>query len=84
MLYTFQQPDIPISSIHLSTFNTTVLHPSQMVFLLPVLEVDISWVVHERDGQVLFEDEEEHHHHLHRCLDTPADAVANLNKIIID
>ena len=61
-----------------------MLHPSQMVFLLPVLEVDISWVVHERDGQVLFEDEEEDHHHLHWCLNATTDAVANLNKIIID
>ena len=51
---------------------------SYQQFLSPILEVNISWVVLERDGEVLFEDEVEDHHHLHRCLDTPTDAVANL------
>ena len=47
--------------------------------LRPVSEVNVSWVVLEGDGEVLFEDEEQDHHHLHWCLNAPADAVPNLN-----
>ena len=47
--------------------------------LEPVGEVNVSWIVLEGDGEVLFEDEEQDHHHLHWCLNAPADAVPNLN-----
>ena len=49
--------------------------------LEPVGEVNVSWIVLEGDGEVLFEDEEQDHHHLHWCLNAPADAVPNLNDI---
>ena len=49
--------------------------------LSPIFEVNISRVILERDWEVLFEDEVEDHHHLHRCLDTPADAVSHLKKL---
>ena len=49
--------------------------------LIPVSEVNVSWIVLEGDGEVLFEDEEQDHHHLHWCLNAPADAVANLNYV---
>ena len=47
--------------------------------LEPVGEVNVSWIVLEGDGEVLFEDEEQDHHHLHWCLNAPANAVPNLN-----